>query len=266
MESTKNEISSKKILDRIRSKYILKAIFDNLKQNKFLEMIRYNKEIRSKLDISINDFKECLQIEIEIIPILNKNTNFIYISNKNNKGYYHIYLDNNQKEIKRVNIKAKDNAKKITVKIDYEIKFLSELFKDCKNIEKINVIKWNRKDINDLNSLCYNCKSLKEVNFSNINTNNVINMSRMFYKCSSLEELNISSFNTNNVTDMSYMFYECSSLNKLNISNINTSNVNNISGMFYGCSSLKELDVSKFNTHKVTDMSNMFYKCSSIKK
>ena len=155
MESPKNEIRNKNIFDRIRSKYILKTVFDNLKQNKFLEMIRYNKEIRSKLDISINDFKECLQIEIEIIPILNKNTNFIYISNKNNKGYYHIYLDNNQKEIKRVNIKAKDNAKKITVKIDYEIKSLYELFKDCKNIEKINVIKWNRKDINDLNSLCY---------------------------------------------------------------------------------------------------------------
>ena len=198
-ETMKNNISGRNVLDKIRSKYILKKVFDNLKQNIFLETIRYNKKIRNKLDININDYKKCLQIEIEIIPILNTNTNVINISNKDNKGYYHIYLDNNKKETKREYITEKDNAKKIMVKIDYEIKSLTELFKDREYIEKINFIKCNRNDIVDMNSIFFGCKSLKEVNFSNINTKNVINMSRMFYKCSSLEELNISSFNTNNV-------------------------------------------------------------------
>ena len=109
-ETMKNKTYSRNILDRIRSKYVLKRIFDNLQENKFLETIRYNKKIKNKLDISIKDYKEYLQIEIEIVPILNKNTNFIYISNKNNKGYYHIYLDNNKKETKRAYIKEKDNA------------------------------------------------------------------------------------------------------------------------------------------------------------
>ena len=176
-ETMKNNISGRNVLDKIRSKYILKKVFDNLKQNIFLETIRYNKKIRNKLDININDYKKCLQIEIEIIPILNKNTNIINISNKDNKVYYHIYLDNNKFETKRANIKEKDNVNKITVKIDYEIKSLSELFKDCRYIEKVNFIKCNRKDINDMNSLFFKCKYLKEVNFSNINTNNVINMS-----------------------------------------------------------------------------------------
>ena len=89
-QNLKNKTCCRNILEKIRSRFILKRIFDNLKENKFLETIRYNKEIRNKLDISINDYKEYLQIEIEMIPILNKNTNFIYISNKNNKGYYHI--------------------------------------------------------------------------------------------------------------------------------------------------------------------------------
>ena len=109
-QNMKSKTCSRNILEKIRSRFILKRIFDNLQENKFLETIRYNKKIKNKLDISINDYKEYLQIEIEMIPILNKNTNFIYISNKNNKGYYHIYLDNNKKETKRVYIKEKDNA------------------------------------------------------------------------------------------------------------------------------------------------------------
>ena len=43
-------------LIKIRSKYILKQIFDNLKENKLLEIIRYNKYIQNKLNKSVKDF------------------------------------------------------------------------------------------------------------------------------------------------------------------------------------------------------------------
>ena len=33
---------------KIKSKYILKQIFDNLNKNKILEIIRYNKDLRYK--------------------------------------------------------------------------------------------------------------------------------------------------------------------------------------------------------------------------
>ena len=154
-QNLKNKTCCRNILEKIRSRFILKRIFDDLKENKFLETIGYNKEIRNKLDISINDYKEYLQIEIEMIRILNKDTNFIYILNKNNKCFYHIYLDNNKKETKREYITEKDNAKKIMVKIDYEIKSLTELFKDREYIEKINFIKCNRNDIVGMNSIFF---------------------------------------------------------------------------------------------------------------
>ena len=57
-QNLKNKTCCRNILEKIRSRFILKRIFDNLKENKFLETIRYNKEIRNKLDISINDYKE----------------------------------------------------------------------------------------------------------------------------------------------------------------------------------------------------------------
>ena len=44
--------------DNIKSKYILKQILDDLCQKKILEMVKYNKRIKEKLDININNYKE----------------------------------------------------------------------------------------------------------------------------------------------------------------------------------------------------------------
>ena len=56
--------------------------------------------------------------------------------------------------------------------------------------EKINFIKFNRNDINDMSYMFNGCSSLKEINLNNFNTENVTNMSYMFNGCSSLIELN----------------------------------------------------------------------------
>ena len=45
-------------ITKVRSKYILAQILDNLQQNKKLEIIRYNKNIKNKLKIKINDYKK----------------------------------------------------------------------------------------------------------------------------------------------------------------------------------------------------------------
>ena len=52
----------------IKNKYILRQIFDNLQQNKVLNIIRYNKIIQSILYININDYKKNSNIETETIP------------------------------------------------------------------------------------------------------------------------------------------------------------------------------------------------------
>ena len=45
----KNESNKLNILNNIKSKYILKILFNNLSETKLLNIIRYNKNIQLKL-------------------------------------------------------------------------------------------------------------------------------------------------------------------------------------------------------------------------
>ena len=254
-------------LEKIKSDYFLIQIFDNLNENKKLNIIRYNKHIQNKINIDINDYiKEYSKIEIEIIPEDDKYGRFINIP-KRNIPHYHIYFNDNKEEQKKTKISKDDNVKKIKIIIiNYKNKTLSELFHSCDCIKKINFIKFNRNDIKDMKKMFCGCALLKELNISNFNTNDVTDMSNMFSGCSSLKKLNLSNFNTHNVKNMSNMFSGCSSLTELNLSNFNTHNVKNMHGMFYDCSSLDVLNLANFNTDKVTDMAFMFCDCSSLEE
>ena len=70
----------------IKSKYICKKIFNLLKERKSLEIIKYNKNIKKRLDINTNNYKEYSEkyssIEIEIKTINNKYDKFINIQKK----------------------------------------------------------------------------------------------------------------------------------------------------------------------------------------
>ena len=75
-----DESGLKKSVDKfkiIKSKYILQKIFLNLQKRNTLEIIRYNKKIKHKLNITINDYKK---IEIEIISVKNSSGKFININ------------------------------------------------------------------------------------------------------------------------------------------------------------------------------------------
>ena len=64
------------ITSKIRSKYILQKIFNILMKKKSLDIIKYNNNIKERIDISIKDYKEYLEIyssiEIELEPVDNK--------------------------------------------------------------------------------------------------------------------------------------------------------------------------------------------------
>ena len=251
-------------LNKIRSKYIVMKIFDYLNQTRLLNIIHYNKKYQKLMNINLSFYKnEYLKIEIEIIPKENTYGQFINISKKNIRQNYHIYFNDNEKEIESESITKDDNVSKIKIIINHKIKSLSKLFYNCQCIKKINFIKFNRNDIKNMSHMFADCSSLEEINLSKFNTNNVTNMSYMFTNCSSLEELNISNFNTSKVINMSFMFGCCLSLKKLNLSNFNTNKVANMSYMFSDCLSLKELNLSNFYTNKVTNMSYMFINCST---
>ena len=183
-------------------------------KRKSLKLLKYNKKIHNRLNLSIKDYKEYSEtyssIEIETTPVTGKYGRFINID-ENNKLYYHIYFNDNKKEIKnKYKINKKDKVTKIKIIMDYQIKSFNKLFHNCKCIESINFKKFYRNNITDMSCMFRGCSSLKELNLNNFNTNNVTDMSFMFDGCSSLKELNLKNFNTNNVTDMRYMFSGCS--------------------------------------------------------
>ena len=262
MSSTQIINSDKKLsISDIKSKVILKKILSNLNENKFLNIIHYNKTLQNILDIDINDFKNASQIKLvitlhdlqNIYPFytehFNKNTYGNYINIYNNQSHYHV---------------EKIDDKTINILLDYEINSLSRLFQRCHYIKKIDFIQFKRKNIIDMSYMFHDCQYLEEINFSNFITDNVENMNHMFYGCELLKELNLSNFNTSKVTNMCDMFERCLNLTKLNLSNFDTSNVTNMNFMFYGCRRLKEINILEFNTSNVKYMNNMFRKCSSL--
>jgi surface protein len=207
---------AKGVFKNLKSDYFLRKLFYNLLKKKSLDIIKYNNNIKERMNISIKDYKEYSEIyssiEIEIKPVKNKYGEFINMNE--NKIYYHIYFNDNKEEIKRNYFNENDNVSKFKIIIDYQVKSFKKLFYYCKCIEYIYFKKFYRNNIDNMNSMFYGCSSLKELNLSNFNTNtnNVTNMKGMLYGCSSLEELNLSNFNTNNVTNMVCMFYGCYSL------------------------------------------------------
>ena len=92
---------SKDIFKNLKSDYFLQKLFYYLLKKKSLDIIKYNKNIKERINISIKDYKEYSEIyssiEIEIKPVKNKYGKFINI----NKKYYHIYFNDKKEEIKR---------------------------------------------------------------------------------------------------------------------------------------------------------------------
>ena len=265
---TPNIIKNHKInyVLKIRSIYIMKHIFNNILQNKLLNIIRYNKNIMKKLNIQINNYKEeYFKIVIAIIPVEGKYGKFININDKY-KANYHIYFDNNKEEIKRDNINKDDKFNKIIIIIDYDVKSFSKLFFNCEYIKNINFIQFKRKDIKNMSYMFHGCSSIEEINLSNFKTDNVTNMKYMLSSCSSLKKLNLSNFDTSKVTNMKCMFYFCMSLEEIDIFSFITFNVKTMEYMFFCCFNIKKIDASNFSNNSLQNMNWMFGQCYEIKE
>ena len=162
----KNQI--KPVYENIKTDYFLEKVFNNLEKKKTLIIVKYNKNIKNRINININDYKEYSEkyssIEIEIKPVNNKYCKFINIKNVE-EIYYHIYFNNNEEEIKRNYINKDEEIKIIKITIDYQVKSFEGLFSYCGFIESINFKKFYRNNINNMSSMFLGCSSLKELKY-----------------------------------------------------------------------------------------------------
>ena len=120
-----NKIESKNIFKKLKNDYFLRKLFNHLLKGKSLDIIKYNKNIKDRIDISIKDYKEYSEIyssiEIELKPVNNKYGQFINID-KENEIYYHIYFNNEKEEIKRNYLYENENVTKLKIIIDFQVK------------------------------------------------------------------------------------------------------------------------------------------------
>ena len=253
----------------------MKIIFSNLNKKKLLEIVKYNEIIKQRLNISINDYKEYSElyssIEIEIIPFKERHTFYFPFHYEQKYGLcYHIYFDNNSKEINRRVLYENDKISKIKIKIGSPVSSFHCLFEFCHYIESINFKKFYRNNITNISYMFHKCYTIQEITLNIFNASNITDMSNMFSQCYALNKLNFSIFNVNSEINMSDMFYMCFSLKELNISIFNTSCVTNMNKKFSYCISLKELDPelepSNFNINEVIDINRMFSESKTIEK
>ena len=196
--------------DNIKSDFILKKIFNIVRRKKSFQIMKYNKKLQKRLNISINEYKDYyLSIENELKIADNKFGKFINISN-DEKEYYRIYFNNSKEEITKNYLEDKNKPNLIQIIINNKVKSFKKLFYKCKCINQIIFCKkFINTNITDMSEMFSGCTSLKELDISNLNTNNVKLMNSMFNDCSSLKELNVSNFNINNIFYMRSIFAGC---------------------------------------------------------
>ena len=145
-------------------------------------------------------------------------------------------IEENDKKIKILEedfIKnIRDNCKIIIDNKEEEISSEIYINENMKNKKIIEIKLKEYKTITNMFSMFADCSSLISLpDFSNWNTLNVTNVRSIFFKCSSLKTLPaISNWNTQNITTMRGIFNGCSSLTHIpDISKWVTQNVTDIS-------------------------------------
>ena len=84
-----NKKGSNNILRNLKNDFFLRLLFNNLLKKKTLEIIKYNNNIKNRINMGINDYKEYAgiysSIEIELQIVKNQYTKFINIDEENKK-------------------------------------------------------------------------------------------------------------------------------------------------------------------------------------
>ena len=81
-----SQMKSKNKYEKLKNDYFLQKVFNNVEKKKLLNIVKYNKNIKKRINININDFKEYSEkyssIEIEIKLVNSKYSKFINIKDE----------------------------------------------------------------------------------------------------------------------------------------------------------------------------------------
>ena len=149
-----NQKKNENNLLKIISTYTIRHIFNFLERRILLNIIKENKKIQEILDISLKDYKSYSEIEIDIIPDNYRDMEkgrIITFYNLDEAKYFHIYYNDNNKEItsenKNIILRKEMKIWKIKVIIDANVKSFNKLFYCCSDIKSITFVKFNRSNI-----------------------------------------------------------------------------------------------------------------------
>ena len=133
------------MLDNLKSKYILKEIFEKIQNKRKLNIIKYNKRIKAKLNINKEDFEIYITLKefnnkyktnIEDIDIRELNLSGKYIENEGLKDLSKIKF----KELNKLNL-SYDKISDISVLEKVNFKELKELDLSDNEINDISILK-----------------------------------------------------------------------------------------------------------------------------
>ena len=83
------------MFNNLKSDYFVRKLFEYISKRKSLKTIKYNKNIKKRIGININDYKDYSEkyssIELDIIVMKGKYDYFINI-NEENKKYFHLKI------------------------------------------------------------------------------------------------------------------------------------------------------------------------------
>lgn len=120
------------------------------------------------------------------------------------------------------------DIQEVNVAVTKEHDNLSEMFRDCENLEVIhNIDTWDTSNVTKMNSMFKECYKLIYLDLSSWETNMIYNMSSMFERCEKLIYLDIRNFNIYDV-NTNGMFLGCDDLRVLRLDNCDDSTIEKI--------------------------------------
>ena len=178
-----------------------------------------------------------------------------------------IYINNEKKEpiSSKINLTLSCNTDNIIKMVFNSIKTnSSSMFKDCKDIESINLLDFDISSSSNFNNMFDGCKSLKSIDLSFLKNAKIINMSKMFNGCSELRELDWSHLDLSLVIEKDNVFEGCINLESINFSYVNLTKISSLKNFFSNLISLKSIDLSNLIIPDLYDIERMFFNCSSL--